>query len=187
MDPENADEQPFLSEPVFQWSTQHGLLVPVPSDDATGPLWVCVPGEPLIQGPLALLLWLVGAVTASATASGAAWSVLVDIDRALEHVPSEHRAALHRSFQATGIAAGSQIELEVRMDGESVATVDAEVPAVEGVCSRALLHVSIDAGQPPEVPKPPAAGTVVDADQYVRAKAVDWPDDMPVRQLRPRT
>ncbi len=179
MDPDSPDEQPFLSEPVSTWSTRDGLLVPLPSEDAA-PLWACVPGEPVIHGPLALLLVLAGAVTAVATPSAASWSTVVDVDRALAHVPDEHRVALQRFADETGLRAGSQVELEVRLDGGAVETVDAELPA-EGVRPRVLLHLSIDAGQPPPLPGPPSVGTVADADDVARAWAVDWPDDLPVR------
>lgn len=184
MDPASPDEEPFLSEPVVQWSTPDGLLVPLPSDDETGPLWACVPGEPLLHGPLAMLLWLVGAVSARPTASGTAWSVVVDVDRAVEHVASEHLAALQRFVEESGLPDGSQQELEVRLAGGAVEAVDAELPAVGEVRPRALLHLSVDTGEPPVLPEPPVAGTVADPDEIARAWAADWPDDLPVRQPR---
>ena len=187
MDPETTDDQPLLSAPVTQWSIQDGLLVPLPSAEATGTLWACVPGEPLIQGPLAMLLWLAGALTAEATPSGAAWSTVVDVDRAVEHVASQHRSALQRSFAESGLEGGSQLELEVRLNAGAVQTLDAELPAVQGVRPRALLHLAIDAGQPPAVPEPPVAGEVADPDEIARAWAIDWPDDLPVRQPWHRT
>ena len=180
MEPENADEQPFLSEPVTLWSTRDGLLVPMPSDDGMGQQWACVPDEPLISGPLVMLHLLGGAVTARATPSGAAWVTVVDVDRAVEHVPSGHRGPLQRFLQELLVVAGSQLELEVRLSGSAVDAVDAELPAVEGSRSRILLHLSIDADEPPALPDPPVAGTVADAEQLARMWAPDWPDDVPV-------
>ena len=184
MDPDGADEQAWLSEPVTMWSTQDVLLVPMPSDDATGPLWACVPNSPMIQGPLALLLVLAGAVTASATPSAAGWLTVVDVDRALDYVPGEHRAALQYFVDETGLRAGSRVEMEVRLNDDVVETVDAELPA-DGARPRVVLQLSIDPGQPPAVPEPPVAGAIVDADAIARAWAVDWPDDLPVRPPRP--
>ena len=137
----------------------------------------------MIQGPLTLLLVLTGAVTASATPSTAGWVTTIDVDRALERVPAEHRAALQHFVDETGLQAGSRVEMEVRLNGDVVETVDAELPA-EGDRPRVLLHLSIDPGQPPAVPVPPVAGSIVNADEIARAWAVDWPDDVPVRPPR---
>ena len=182
-DPEPGEE-PDLSRPVVLWSTRDGLLVPLPSDGEADPLWACVPGEPLLAGPLAMLLWLVGAVSARPTPSGAAWLVVVDADRAVQDVPPEHRAALRTFLHESGQAAGSRLQLEVRLSGDALEAVDAELPGVPGGSPRALLHLAVDAGPPPDVPEPPVAGTVADPDEIARAWASDWPDDLPVRRPR---
>lgn len=184
MDPGQPNEQPMLSEPVLQWSTRDGLLVPLPTDDPGHPLWTCVPGEPLLQGPLAMLLWLAGAVVVSPTPSSAAWRAVVDVDRAAERVPLEHGPALRRSFDDSGLQGGSRVELEVRLAGSAVETLDAELRGEEGVSPRLLLHLSIDAAEPAALPNPPEAGAVADADAVVRALALDWPEDLPVRLPR---
>ena len=184
MDPDGAEDEPWLSEPVTAWSTRDGLLVPLPSDDDTGALWACLPGEHVMQGPLVLLLVLAGAVSASATPSAAGWVTVVDVDRALEHVPGEHRAALQHFLDETGLRAGSRVDVNVRLNEGVVATLDAELPA-EGDRPRMLLHLAIDPGQAPAVPKPPVAGAYLDADEIARAWAVDWPEDVPVRPPRP--
>jgi hypothetical protein len=187
LDPEDADEQPFLSEPITLWCTREGLLVPLPPYDAADPVWGCVPGEPLIAGPLALLLLLVGAVTARPTTSGAGWRTVVDVDRAVEHVPAGHRGALQHFLRELLVEDGWQQELEVRLSGRAVDAVDAELPAVAGSRSRVLLHLSIDADEAAALPDPPVAGTVADGEQIARMWATDWSDDVPVIPPRRRS
>ena len=195
LDPGGAGEQPLPDVPVTTWSTRDGLLVPLPSGDPAGPVWACVPGEPVLQGPLAMLLCLpgavtvgavtagavtVGAVTAGTTPSGAAWSVVVDVDLAVGRVPSQHRAALQRFLQETGLHEGSQLGLELRLAGGAVATLEAQLPAADGSGPGAVLHCSVDAGPVPAVPEPPAVGTVASAEDVARAWVADRPGDLPV-------